>query len=49
MLQKRLMICIKLKLSARFEGDVEETKGAIRILLPMLPQLLLLCKLRVLR
>ena len=35
---------IKLKLSACVVGDVEETKSAIRILLLMLLQLLLLCK-----
>ena len=39
---------IKLKLSACVERDVEETKGAVRILLLMLPKLLLLCKLRML-
>ena len=40
---------IKFKLSAFVEGDVEETKGAMRILLLMLMQLQLLHKLRVLK
>jgi hypothetical protein len=40
---------IKRKLSACVEGDIQETKGATRILLLMLLQLLLLRKLRVFR
>ena len=40
---------IKFKLPACVEGDLEESKGAIRTLLLMLLQLLLLRKLRVLR
>ena len=45
MFQEWLMVCIKPKLSACVEGDVEETKGSMRVL----QQLLLLRKLRVLR
>ena len=45
MLQEWLMVCIKQKLSACVEENVEETKGAIHILL----QLLLLRKSKVLR
>ena len=48
-LQKWLMIYIKLKLSAWFEGDADKTKDAMRMLLLVLFQLLLLCHVRVLR
>ena len=40
---------IKLKLSVCVEGEVEETKGAMDLLLLFLLQLLLLRKLRLLR
>ena len=40
---------IKFKLSACVQGDVEETKGTMRILLLMVLQLLLLRKLEVLK
>ena len=49
MIQGCLMVLINLKLSACFEGDVEETKDAMQILLLMVLQLLLLCKQWVLR